>query len=132
MKSVLRSLKGKGRSFLLSSRKNRCQPSDHGKGPGRSRILSWRQPHAGRYRLRFCPDLSGSRTAQNGMAQDQSWASSTGRKAGCERVIQKDVTLGVRGAREIEADEESSATDELLGRWAKQRPEPRSPIHFRC
>jgi len=43
--------------------------------------------------------LSGSRTAQNGMAQDQSWASSTGRKAGCERVIQKDVTLGVSTAR---------------------------------
>ena len=70
--------------------------------------------------------LPDSRSTASRMRFTTGTASSTGRKAGCERVIQKDVTLGVRGAREIEANEELSATDELLGRWAKQRPEPRS------
>jgi hypothetical protein len=31
----------------------------------------------------------------------------------------------IETAREIEADEESSAADELMGRLAKQAPEPR-------
>jgi hypothetical protein len=33
----------------------------------------------------------------------------------------------IETVREIEADEESSAADALLGRLAKQAPEPRKP-----
>jgi hypothetical protein len=35
--------------------------------------------------------------------------------------------LFIKKAREIEADEERSASDELLGRLAKKPPEPRKP-----
>lgn len=33
----------------------------------------------------------------------------------------------IETAREVEADDESSAADALLGRLAKQPPEPRKP-----
>jgi hypothetical protein len=35
--------------------------------------------------------------------------------------------LFIETAREIGADEKSSAADQVLGRLAKQRPEPRKP-----
>ena len=35
--------------------------------------------------------------------------------------------LFIETAREIGADEESSAADQVLGRLAKQQPEPRKP-----
>lgn len=33
----------------------------------------------------------------------------------------------IRKAREIEADEKHSASDQLIGRLAKMKPEPRKP-----
>jgi hypothetical protein len=33
----------------------------------------------------------------------------------------------IQTAREVEADEESSAADAVMGRLAKQAPEPRKP-----
>lgn len=35
--------------------------------------------------------------------------------------------LFIKKAREIEADENSSASDQLIGRLAKMKPEPRKP-----
>jgi len=36
--------------------------------------------------------------------------------------------LFIKKAREIEADENSSASDQLIGRLAKMKPEPRTKI----